>query len=107
MYQFRSHLIWDPNSRKADKEKTNLLHKNKKPPSATLFSKLNIESEHINAVKNIRDVQKSMVCLIRKASRCAADCASKTATFSNLPLSIQYKDLTRKPCAFVISMVQW
>ena len=35
-------------------KKTNILHKNKKLPSVTLFSKLNVESEHINAVNRTK-----------------------------------------------------
>ena len=37
-----------------------------------------------------------MPCLIKKASRCAADCT----TFNYLSLSIKHKDLKRKSCAF-------
>ena len=44
-------------------------------------------------MQNIRDMQKNMSCLIKKASRCVADHMSKTTTFS-----IKHKDLLRKSC---------
>lgn len=58
-------LIWDqytdfghtwfgcPNSRKVEKE-TKVLHKIKKLPSATLCTKLNIESEYIKTVNRTK-----------------------------------------------------
>ena len=47
-------------------------------------------------LKHYRRAKKSMPCLIKKASWCAADCTSKTTTFYYLSLSIKHKDLTRK-----------
>ena len=48
------HLIWAPKFKKVRKRKTNFLRKNKKLPSVTLFSKLNIESEHIHRVNRTK-----------------------------------------------------
>ena len=48
---FWGHLIWASKFKKGRKRETNVLYRNKKLPSITLFSKLNIESEHNNAVK--------------------------------------------------------
>ena len=48
------HLIWAPKFKKVRKRKTNFLRKNKKLPSVTLFSKLNIESEHIHTVNRTK-----------------------------------------------------
>ena len=44
-----------PKFKKDRKRKTNVLHKNKKLPSVNLFSKLNIESEHINTVNRTKN----------------------------------------------------
>ena len=44
--------------------------------------------------------KKNTPCLIKKASRCAADRTLKQQVFY-LSLSIKHKDLTRKSCAFV------
>ena len=46
---------WMPKFKKDRKRKTNVLHKNKKLPSVNLFSKLNIESEHINTVNRTKN----------------------------------------------------
>ena len=50
IHQFLKHLLWVFKFKKSRKRKTNILCQNKKLPSVTLFSKLNIESEHINTV---------------------------------------------------------
>ena len=59
-------------------------------------------------LKHQRRAKKSTPCLIKKASRCAADRMSKT-TFFYLPLSLKYKDLTKKImciCYFIGSVVK-
>ena len=43
-------------SEKGKKRKTSVLHKNKKLSSVTLFTKLNIESEHINAINRLKNI---------------------------------------------------
>ena len=48
-YRFLRHVIWAPRFKKGGKRKTNVLNKNK-VSYVTLFSKLNIKSEHIKAV---------------------------------------------------------
>ena len=40
---------------KGKKRKTKVLHKNKKLQSVTLFSKLNVKSEHINTVNRTKN----------------------------------------------------
>ena len=54
LHRFWGHLIWAPKFNKGIKRKTNVLHENKKQPSVTVFSKLNIESEHINAANGTK-----------------------------------------------------
>ena len=39
------------------------MRKNKKLPSVTLFSKLNIESEHINTLNTTKNYQSTLICL--------------------------------------------
>ena len=57
------HLIWSPKFKKARTRKTNVLHKNKKLPSLTLFSKFNIELEHINAVNRTKNNHSTLIFL--------------------------------------------
>ena len=63
VYQFWGHLIWAPKFNKVRKKKTNFLHKNEKLPCATLFSKLNIESEHINIANRTKKLSEYSNCL--------------------------------------------
>ena len=42
------HLIWPRRFKRGRKRKTDVLHKNKKLPSVTLFIKLSIESEDLD-----------------------------------------------------------
>ena len=46
LYQFWRCLIWGHKFKKGWQRKTNILYKNKKLPSVTLFSRLNIKSTH-------------------------------------------------------------
>ena len=48
IYQFWEHLIWAPKFKEGRKRETNVFYRNKKLYSVTFFSKLNIETEHIN-----------------------------------------------------------
>ena len=52
-----------PNFKKGRKRKTNVLHKNNNLPSVTLFSKLNIEAEHINVVNGTKNYHITLVFL--------------------------------------------
>ena len=61
-------------------------------------------------LKHSRCAKKSMPCLIKKVSRCAADRTSKTATFFIFQRS--YKKLSKilqenHTHLFVISLIQW
>ena len=40
------------------------MHKNKKLPSVTLFRKLNIESEHLNAVHRTKNYHSTLVSVV-------------------------------------------
>ena len=57
LYRFLGDLIWAPKFKKGRKRKTNVLDKIKKLPFVTLFPKLNVESEQINAVNRINFFQ--------------------------------------------------
>ena len=50
VYRFWGHLIWAPKFMEGRKRKTKVLQRNRKLSPVNLFSKLNIESENINAV---------------------------------------------------------
>ena len=63
VYWFWEHLIWSPKFKKARTRKTNVLHKNKKLPSLTLFSQFNIELEHINAVNRTKNNHSTLIFL--------------------------------------------
>ena len=63
VYQFWGHLILAPKFKKGRKRKTNALYKNKKLPSATLFSKLNIKSESIKDC--VRYIFTSLFCMFK------------------------------------------
>ena len=60
--QFLGHLIWPPKFKKGRKRKTSVLHKNNLL-YATLFSKLNIESEHINTVNWTQNYHSTLIFL--------------------------------------------
>ena len=63
VYWFWGHLIWEPKFKKVRKKKTNFLYDNKKLPSVTLFSKLNIESEDIITVNRTKKLSEYLICL--------------------------------------------
>ena len=63
MYWFWGHLIWVPKFKKGRKRITNILHKNEELSSVTLFSKLNIESNHTNVVKRTKNYQSTIIFL--------------------------------------------
>ena len=63
VYRFWGHLIWAPKFKEGRKRKSNVLQKNKKLPSVTLFSRLNIESEHINAVNRTKNYHSTLIFL--------------------------------------------
>ena len=54
VYQFLGHLIWGPKFKKGRKRKINVLYKYKKLGSVNLYSKLNIQPEHIKAVNRTK-----------------------------------------------------
>ena len=54
-------LIWAPKLKKDRKRKPKILNENKKLPSVTLASKLNIESEHINAVNRTKNYHGALI----------------------------------------------
>ena len=54
--------------------------------------------------KTLETCKKSTPCLIQKASKCAADCTSKTSVFY-LSLSIKHKYLTRKSSVFIFYFI--
>ena len=54
LYQFWGYLIWIPKFKKGRKRKANIFLTNKKHPSMTLLSKLDIESEYIKAVNKTK-----------------------------------------------------
>ena len=56
VFGFWGHLIWVPKFKKGRGGKSDVLHENKKLQSITLFSKLNIESEHLNTVKRMKNI---------------------------------------------------
>ena len=60
VYGFWGHLIWASRLKKGIKRKTNVLHGNKKLLSVTLFSKLIIESEHINTVNRAKNYRSTL-----------------------------------------------
>ena len=53
--------------------------------------------------KTLDTCKESMPCLIKKASRCAADSTSKTTKVPYLSLSVKHKDLI---CYFIDSVVK-
>ena len=55
VYQVLRHLFCVTKFETGRKRKTNALHKNKKLPSVTYSSKLNIEPEHINTVNRTKN----------------------------------------------------
>ena len=61
LYRFWGYLIWVPKFKKGRKRKSNFLHEIEKLPSLTLFSKLNIESELINAVNRTKNYHITLV----------------------------------------------
>ena len=63
IYRFTRHLVWGSKFKKGRKRKTNVLHKNKKLPSASLVSKLKIELEHINTVKRKQNDNSTLIFL--------------------------------------------
>ena len=63
VYRFWGHLIWAPEFKKRRKRITNVLRKNKKLPSVTLFSKMNIESEHMNAISRTKNCHGTLIFL--------------------------------------------
>ena len=48
--------------------------------------------------------KKIIPCLVQKASRCAADCISKTSVFLSLTFH-KHKDLTKKTCVFIFYFI--
>ena len=63
IYRFTRHLVWGSKFKKGRKRKTNVLHKNKKLPSASLVRKLKIELEHINTVKRKQNDNSTLIFL--------------------------------------------
>ena len=61
--RFWGHVILAPKFKKGRTRKTNVLHKNEQLPSITLFSKLNLESEHINAVNRTKIYHSTLIFL--------------------------------------------
>ena len=56
--------------------------------------------------KTLETCKKSMLCLVKKASMCAADHMSKTRAFFIFHfLSIKHKGLKRKSCAFLFYFI--
>ena len=55
IYRFWEYLIWTPKFKIGRKRKTNVLNKNRKLPSVTLFCKSNIKSEYINIVNRTKN----------------------------------------------------
>ena len=58
----------------------------------------------LHTPKTLDMLKKSTPCLIKKASRCAADRTSKT-TFLSFTFYVTHKDFTRKSCVFICCLI--
>ena len=63
IYEFWGHVIWVCEFKKGRKRKTNVFYKNKKLSFVTLFSKINIESEHIITVNRTKNYLNALIFL--------------------------------------------